>query len=80
MWSSVAVRKGSDGCVGYLLPRIMWMSVVSLARQAGVTGLWSNSRRWMVSTSLVEADRSMMSTSFCSTICTMMSRNSARLR
>ncbi len=37
-------------------------------------------RLWMVSTSLVLADMSMMSTSACSTICSMMSRNSARLR
>ena len=41
------------------------MSVVSLARAAGVTGLLSNRRFWMVSTSLVLADMSMMSTSFC---------------
>ena len=56
MWSRVAVRKGSDAWVGYLLPRMMWMSVVSLARAAGVTGLWSKIRRWIVSTSLVLAD------------------------
>ena len=56
------------------------MSVVSLARAAGVTGLLSKMRFWMVSTSLVLADISMMSTSFSSTICVMMSRNSARLR
>ena len=41
------------------------MSVVSLARAAGVTGLSSKRRFWMVSTSLVLADISMMSTSFC---------------
>ena len=45
------------------------MSVVSLARAAGVTGLLSKMRFWMVSTSLVLADMSMMSTSPCSTIC-----------
>ena len=56
------------------------MSVVSLARAAGVTGLLSKRRLWIVSTSLVLADISMMSTSPCSTICSMMSRNSARLR
>ena len=41
---------------------MMWMSVVSLARAAGVTGLLSKRRLWMVSTSLVLADISMMST------------------
>ena len=41
------------------------MSVVSLARAAGVTGLLSKRRLWMVSTSLVLAAMSMMSTSFC---------------
>ena len=41
MWSSVAVRNGSDGCSRYSgLPRTMWMSVVSLARAAGVTWLF----------------------------------------
>ena len=54
------------------------MSVVSLARAAGVTGLLSKRRFWMVSTSLVLADMSMMSTRPCSTICSMMSRNSGR--
>ena len=59
------MRNGSDGGVGYWLPRMMWMSVVSLARAAGVTGLLSKRRLWIVSTSLVLADMSMMSTSFC---------------
>src|SRR5207247_4518773 len=35
---------------------------------------------WIVRTSLVLADMSITSISFCSTICTMTSRNSARLR
>jgi hypothetical protein len=38
------------------------MSVVSLARTAGVTGESSNSRSLIVSTSLVEQLMSMMST------------------
>src|SRR5437016_3299816 len=38
MWSSVAVRNGSDGWPAYWPPRTMWMSVVSLARAAGGTG------------------------------------------
>jgi hypothetical protein len=80
MWSSVAVRNGIDGLVGYLLPRTMWMSVVSFARAAGVTGLPSKIRSWIVSTSLVLADMSMMSTSFSATMRRMISRNSARLR
>src|SRR5262249_2219637 len=66
--------------MGYFAPRMMWTSVVSLARAAGVMGLWSKRRRWIVRTSLVLADMSIMSVSPCSTICTMTSRNSARLR
>ncbi|MFO0843210.1 MAG: hypothetical protein U0797_12580 [Gemmataceae bacterium] len=45
-----------------------------------MTGLWSKIRLWIVSTSLVLADMSMMSTSLCSTTCSMTSRNSARVR
>ena len=56
------------------------MSVVSLARAAGVTGLLSKMRFWMVSASLVLADMSMISTSFSSTMRVMISRNSARVR
>jgi len=62
MWSMVAVRKGSEGCAEYRpVPEASQMSVVSLARTAGVTWLESNSRSWIVSTSLVLGLMSMMS-------------------
>ena len=58
-----------------------WKDIWSAGHSvSGVTELLSKRRRWIVSTSLVLAAMSMMSTSFASTICTMMSRNSARLR
>src|SRR5690348_16242952 len=79
-WSRVAVRNGSAGWVGCRPPRKMWMSVVSLARAAGVTGLLSKIRLWIVSTSLVLADMSMMSTRPWATTCSMRARYSARLR
>ena len=55
------------------------MSVVSLTRAAGVIGLFSKMRFWIVNTSLVLADMSMMSTRPCFTICSIWPRNSARL-
>ncbi len=56
------------------------MSLVSLARAAGVTWLFSNSRSPIVSTSLVLADMSMMSTSPCRAIWRICSRYSASVR
>ena len=58
----------------YASPATMWMSVVSLARTAGVTGESSNSRSWIVRTSLVLARMSMMSTSPWRTISRIWSR------
>ena len=56
------------------------MSVVSLARTAGVTWLLSNSRSWIVSTSLVLALISMMSTSPWATISRISWRYSSSVR
>ena len=53
----------------YWPPRTTNMSLVSLARAAGVTWLFSNSRSPIVSRSFVLADISMMSTTPWRTIC-----------
>jgi hypothetical protein len=56
------------------------MSVVSLARTAGVTSLLSNNRSPIVNSSFVEADINMMSTKPPLTISRIMSRYSANDR
>ena len=61
MWSIVAERNGCDGCCAVAARAVAsQMSVVSLARTAGVTWLLSNSRSLIVSTSfelaLIEHD------------------------
>src|SRR4051812_44622217 len=57
-----------------------WMSVVSLARTAGVTRLEPKRRSWMVRTSDVLADMSMMSTRPWRTTWRIWSRYSASER
>ena len=54
-WSIEAERNGVNGCRRYTPPWAAQMSVASLARTAGVTGLASNNRWSIVSTSLVLA-------------------------
>ena len=56
------------------------MSVVSLARTAAVTAVFSKTCSSMLSTSLLLGDISKMSTRPCLTISRMRSRYSARLR
>ena len=56
------------------------MSLASLARMAGVTWLRSNSRSWIVSTSLVLPLMSMMSTSPWRTFWRINSRYSSSVR
>ena len=60
-------------------PRIRQMSLVSLARMAGLTGLSLN-RPSSLSRSMLEADISMMSTMSCRTMARIWSRNSSRVR
>ena len=54
------------------------MSVVSLARKAGLTPVPANALR-LTSFSRLEAEVSMMSTTSCLTIASIKSRNSARV-
>ncbi len=76
----MAVRNGCAGSATYCPCRTANTSLVSLARAAGVTWLFSNSRSPIVSTSLLLADMSMMSTRPCSVIWRMLSRYSASVR
>ena len=77
----VAVRNGCDGCSAVApVPLASQMSVVSLARTAGVTWLLSNSRSLIVSTSFELALISMMSTSPWATISRISWRNSSSVR